>query len=502
MKMLLTGKAVVTSSGVVGDAVLVDRGRVERVGRATDLRDPDIVENAYPEGFIVPGLRDAHLHLGGWSALLGGLDLDHIANLGELAEAVRGHAARLDPERPVIGNRLDDTRLTEGRLPTRLDLDRILDRQPILLYRHCGHIAVANTAALQLAGVGSDTPDPPGGRLDRTDQGEPTGVLRESAIRLVSATLSPRVADPPPDRLLVAAHRLVKTGITRIDTMVSCGVPMWCDAGDELDDLLAVTSDLPLDVTVWVITEEPDDLRKAARRIRESAGRLRFGGWKGFSDGSLGGHTAALRDPYADERSTTGMLLLDHDRHSPLAATSQTEGGGVAVHAIGDRAVDATLGWFRRLIDGGTDPAGLRIEHASMMGPDAIATMARLGVTASVQPAFVTSDAPWVGTRVGGQRLPTVHPFASMLAAGIPLVGGSDAPVESPDPWNGMAAATRHATAPSESLSAGPALGLFGGDTPRPGEPADFVVIDRDPLDPEELDHLLVKKVMVGGRFV
>ncbi len=498
MTLLLSAQSVLDSIGVVGDSILIDGAGVIAVGRKEDLLRPGVEHVEHPAGFIVPGLRDAHIHLAGWAALGDGLDLGEAADLAGVRELLMSHAARLGPVAPIIGSGLDDTRLGEGRLPDRYELDRIEATRPVLLYRHCSHVAVANSAALGLAGIERDTPAPAGGSFDRMSGGEPSGVLRESAIGLVSRVLEPLVLSPSPDKLLGAARRLVSLGITRIDAMAAAGTPLWCGTGKELDSLIAIAGEIPLEVTVFVITDQPGELRIAAERIRNAGGNLRFGGWKGFADGSLGGHTAALRQPYADQGGT-GMVLLDEERDRVLIEASLAAGGGVALHAIGDRANDLVLDLFESCIGAGADPGRLRVEHASMLDQAAIERFAALGITASVQPSFVSSDGPWVGERVG-DRLATLHPFASMLAAGIPLRGGSDAPVEDPDPWRAMASARAHATNPRESVSAAQALGMYQTVPLRPGSAADVIVVDRDPLTTDHIQDTRVTAVWRDGR--
>lgn len=450
------------------------------------------------DGVIVPGLKDSHLHLGGWTATIGGLDLDRASDFSEVRQLVRRHAGTLIADSPVIGTKLNDTKLAEERLPTRIELDRMLEARPILLYRHCSHVAVANTAALDLAHIGSDTPDPPGGSFDRTASGEPTGVLRESAIARVSAALDPLIRSPLPEQLVASARRLAAWGILEIDCFVSVGTPMWCGSGNELEDLLVIAPDLPIEVNVFMITNSAHELRASAERIRRIGGRLNFGGWKGFADGSLGGRTAALASGYADDIGT-GMLLLDAERDHGLARVALELGGGAAIHAIGDQANHETLELYSRLVAEGCDPRLLRIEHASLLPPDLIQRMADLEVVASVQPPFVPSDAPWIIHRVGlGAR--HAYPFRSMNEAGIVLLGGSDAPVESPNPWTGMAAARAHAISPAESIDAATALGMYGARNLQAGARADLLVIDRDPAVTERIEDTRVMAVWKDGR--
>jgi hypothetical protein len=404
--------------------------------------------------------HDHHIHPIGYATLVNGLELMDSVDLGDVTSKVARFAERV--EGPVIGQRLNDEGLDEGRLPTRADLDDVVGERPVLLYRYCGHIAVANSAALALAGVGSDTPDPEGGSFDRDASGRPTGVLRETAIQSVSAALAPLIQGPPDSAILNAFNNLAAVGLGSITGIVSVGEPLWCGAGDELDALCRLAPALPLDVEVLVIAPDPQLLAEAAEKIRHSEGRIRFLGWKAFADGSFGGHTAALHEPYADRPETSGVERLDPEHTKTMARAAMMLGGSVAIHAIGDLANDRVLDVFEELIEMGADPGRLRVEHASLLTETAIERFAWLGVTASVQPAFLASESDWLGKRLGDQRMRRVYPFKSLLEAGVTVIGGSDSPVELPDPAIGISAAIdRPGFEPAERLTPDQAGDLF-----------------------------------------
>ena len=404
--------------------------------------------------------HDHHFHPLGYAALVNGLDLFDAVDLDEVLSRVVAFADRA--EGAIIGQRLNDEGLAEGRLPTRDDLDDVAGDRPVLLYRYCGHIAVANSATLSLAGVDASTSDPEGGSFDRDGSGRPTGVLRETAIQAVSAALAPQVTGPPDSAILRALGGLTAMGIASVTGIVSLGEPLWCGVRDELDALCRLAPALPIDVDVLVVAANPQELAEAAEKIRNSQGRIRFLGWKEFADGSFGGHTAAMHDPYTDRPETTGADRLDPEHVMEMGRTSMMLGGSVAIHAIGDRANDRVLDLFEELIGMGADPERLRVEHASLLTDSAIERMARLGVTASIQPAFLASEAGWLGKRLGDERMRRVYPFRSLLEAGVPLIGGSDSPVEHPDPEVGINSAIgRPGFNPSESLSEDQAISLF-----------------------------------------
>jgi predicted amidohydrolase YtcJ len=408
--------------------------------------------------------HDHHIHPLGYATLVNGLELMDSADLVDLLSRVSRFAEGI--EGPVIGQRLNDEGLAEGRLPTRTDLDDVIGDRPVLLYRYCGHIAVANSVALPLAGIEPGTPDPEGGSIDRDASGRPTGVLRETAIQGVSTALAPLFNGPPDSALLHAFDDLVAVGLGSITGIVSVGEPLWCGVADELEALCRLAPHLPIDVDVLVIAPDPHSLAEAAEKIRRAQGRIRFLGWKDFADGSFGGHTAALHEPFTDRPYTTGTDRLDPEHAITMARAAMMLGGSVAIHAIGDRANDRVLDLFEGLIDMGADPSRLRVEHASLLSEAAIERMARLGVTASVQPAFLASEADWLAKRIGEARMSRVYPFRSLLEAGVPVIGGSDSPVELPDPTIGIGAAVaRPGFDPAERLSPVEAEGLFAPPT-------------------------------------
>lgn len=404
--------------------------------------------------------HDHHLHPFGYASLVNGLSLMDAPDLDTVLAKVVAHGAKR--EGAIIGQRLNDEGIKELRLPTAADIDDVVGDRPVILYRYCGHIAVANSAAMRAAGVDASTPDPPGGSLDRDPSGKPNGILRETAIELVSGPVETLTVPISDSDIVTALATLPAMGIGSITAMVSVGKGLWSGAGDELETLLRIAPDLPLRVDVLVITLDPATLLDAKQRLDRAEGPVRWRGWKGFSDGSLGGHTAAMYEPFSDRTDTTGTNRLDHDLALLMGRTSAGAGGTVAIHAIGDRANDLVLDVHADLVADGVDPARLRIEHASVLTNPTIDRMADLGVTASVQPAFLASEWSWLEKRLGPERMRRTYPFRSLLEAGVPLLGGSDSPVELPDPLTGIeAAVVRHGIAPEQAITREQAEAMF-----------------------------------------
>lgn len=404
--------------------------------------------------------HDHHLHPFGYAALVNGLSLMDAPDLDTALALVVQHGMTLDG--PVIGHRLNDEGLAELRLPTAADIDDVISDRPVLLYRYCGHIAVANSMALELAGIDTDTPDPKGGSFDRDATGRPNGILRETAVSSVSKALEPITAPPTDLQIVSALARLRHMGLGSITGMISVSSNVWCAVEDEVETLVRIAPDLPVDIDVLLIAPDPQTFLTAKVRIDQAEGPIRFLGYKDFSDGSLGGHTAAMYEPFADRPDTRGTERIDHPHMVEMGQTSLDAGGVVAIHAIGDRANDQVLDVHQSLLDQGADPNRLRVEHASILKRDTIERMATMGVTASVQPAFLASEESWLEKRLGPDRMDRAYPFRSMLEAGIPLLGGSDSPVELPDPEVGIdAAVDRHGINPDEGLTRERAEAMF-----------------------------------------
>lgn len=511
-KTLIVADAVRTADGLAGNAVVVEHGLVAAVGIRSDLAEPGLPEERYVGAVIIPGLRDAHFHPVAYAAALSGISLKTAANFAEITRRLRAGAARRGSDVAVIAVRLDDETLAEGRLPTRADLDAAVSDRPVLIHRYCGHIAIANSAALHAAGISSETPNPAGGLIDRDDGGRPTGVLRETAIERVSARLA-AAAQVEPGEVINALNGLAGLGITSIGAMIGLGDGPWTTFGNDATIMLEAAADLPIRVHSYLIAGSSDELRRYAAAMGEPGSKLRWAGLKRFADGSLGGHTAAMHEPFSDDPGETGMLRLTAIDEE-LAGVCLEMGGTVAIHAIGDLASTRVLDLFERLVQRGVAGYRMRLEHASVLTREDIGRLAALGVIASVQPAFMGSETTWLENRVGPERLATTYALASLEAAGVALAGGSDCPVEPPDPWAGIALARdRAGIVPEEGLSAESAFRLFTSGSalalgePEPlavGSPADLLIVDRDPVmsTPDEVRATEVIETWIAGEPV
>ncbi len=459
---------------------------------------------------VVPGFVDCHVHMASFGQQLQGLDLRDTASIEELKRQIREYADKHPWKSWILGGRWDHEKFSEKRYPTRWDLDEAVPDRPVFLVRVCGHVGVANTKALEAAGITRDTVVE-GGRIDLDEaSGEPNGVLRENALNLVWQAVPKPSETELEEAILEACIKAVSQGLTMVHWIV--------DSAEELRLIQKLWRDgkLPLRVYVGI----PAKLLNEAVRLGLSTGfgddMLRIGFVKIFADGSLGARTAALKEPYMDKPETRGMMLLSQRKLDSLVLKAHRAGWQVAVHAIGDRAVESVLKAFEKAFK--KHPRGglrHRVEHCSVLNPRLIRRMKRLGLIASVQPHFIVSDF-WIVDRVGVERARWVYPFKTLMKEGVVVASGSDCPVEPISPVLGIWAAVARKTFVEESLTVEEALktytlnaayASFDEDkkgTIEVGKFADLTVLSEDPFNvpPERLRGVEVEMTIVGGEVV
>lgn len=516
------------------EAVAVAGGRILAAGRRADLdhlAGPGTRRIDLGGGCLLPGLADSHLHVLSYGLSLRRLRLDGVRSLAAMVWAVGERAAALPPGAWVRGRGWDQERWHEGRWPHRRDLDAVAPDRPVFLQRACGHIGVANSAALRLAGVSAGTPDPADGAFDRDPDGEPTGVMRESAQEWVARVVPPVTPAEQAAALDAAVRDLLSLGITQVDTDDVTA------AGGAAQALALYGAALGpgaarLRATLLLRVAHLDDalaqgFRTGARLPAAGADDglpwLRWGPVKLFADGSLGGRTAALRAPYSDDPATHGIYMYPREEFIDLFGRIHALGLQTGVHAIGDGAAELVLDAVAA-----AQAAHPRLDHrhrlihCQITGGDQLRRCRDLRAVADIQPVFLRTDGHWFGARVGPERAATSYAWGTLRRLGVSACGGSDAPIEPPNPLYGIyCAVTRRDLEghppggwnPAEALRVTGALELFTagaayanfeegwrGDL-RPGMAADFTVLDRDPLAvaPAELKDLQAVLTVVGG---
>lgn len=468
---------------------------------------------------VVPGFIDTHLHPIGVLYFDMNADLRGIESIAALQETLRRAAARLPQGEWLVGLQLEDADLVERRLPTRLELDAACPDHPVVVLKHDAHSATANSAALALADITAATPDPPGGRIERDADGNPSGPCREAAAqRLFGAVPSPSL-----DRLKTTARtsfgRLAACGITSAGVILQTDEEGPGGAAGSLEwlALQMLLDEVPFS-TYAILVGRSVDAAVGARSssLHDVAAGRRVGGFKIFADGTFGSCTAHMRAPFSDRPGERGFMTLHEDEIYTRMCAAHDAGLQICVHAIGDAAVERCVVLYERLLqDQPRADHRHRLEHASLIPPDLLPRMARLGLCVSTQPLFIHSEKTWLPRRLGPERTPHTYPLRSLLDAGIVVGGASDAPVESTSVLHAIeCCVTREGFEPRQALTPSEALRLFTRDaayiqfeenekgTLAAGKRADIVVLSDNPLtvQPDRIAAIRVERTVCGGR--
>lgn len=418
---------------ISGDRIVAIGKRAEigrRVGPATRVID-------LAGALAVPGLIDAHAHFLGIGDAAIQLDLAKPRNFDEIVELVRAAAAKAQPGEWIRGrgwhqDKWDQKpeRLVNG-FPVHDALSAASPNNPVILTHASGHASIANAKAMELAKIGPDTADPPGGDLVRDEKGRPTGLFNETAQDLVAGSVQ---TEAELKRMAaLASQECLRKGITSFH---DAGTPF---AG--LDLLKKLVEDGTIGIRLWMMAEGsneslaknlPNYLEKGA-----AGGRYSVGGIKRYMDGALGSRGALLLKPYSDAHETSGLALAEMSDLRETARIAAENGAQLCIHAIGDKANRLVLDLYEETFKKYPQPKDRRwrIEHAQHVDPADIPRFGQLGVIASVQTVHCTSDGPWVPERLGAERCKaSAYPWRKLLETGAHLANGTDAPVEDVDP--------------------------------------------------------------------
>jgi predicted amidohydrolase YtcJ len=520
--VIYTGEGFAEDKPRVVEAMAVAKGKVVAVGTTaaiTRLAGPSTrlhdMDTAHTRMFIFPGFNDAHTHLGEAGRTKLNVDLRGSQSLAEMLSRVQSSAAAAPAQHWLTGGGWDHTLWKEKVLPTRRDLDRVTGDHPAFLTRIDGHIAIANSAALKAAGIHAKTQMPEGGAIDLDGNGEPTGIVRESAQELVAKVIPP------------ATHEERRKGDElAIEDALAHGVTSAQDNSDWQDFLvyeeMEREGNLHLRITEWLSFAAPLEELKAQRAHHDAKDpMLHTGMLKGFMDGSLGSRTAAMKAPYSDDPKNTGLPQYTQDRLNQMTVERAKAGFQMGFHAIGDKAVSMALDAFSQ--PGVLVTARNRIEHAQVVDAADFARFKKLGVIASMQPNHLMTDVNWAMERIGPERAKGAYAWKRFLDAGVPLAFGTDYPVEPITPFRGLfEAVTRTNEYATKSLSVenkltgGQALYAYTQGSAyaefaekhkgklAPGFDADFVVVDRDiyKLRPTAILETQVRQTWVAGQQV
>lgn len=511
-----------TGSGIREFQVLVvsDDGRVVATGGSALLdRYPDAARMDGGGHTLLPGLIDAHGHVSELGQLRDSLNVTGLLSIAATLESLGRYADSHPYSKWIVGRGWNQVLWPVREFPRAADIDAIVADRPVWLYRVDGHAGWANSAALGIAGIDNDTPDPQGGRIVRDAHGTATGVLVDKAMEYVDAHV------PPPTK--TDLRRFYRAAIA---SLVALGLTGVHDAGITLQQAevyLSMAGDGDLDMRVYAMlagTGAPlDTIGKPLRGL--GGDRLDIAAVKLFADGALGSHGAALLEPYSDDSENRGLPYWTAAELTAMAAKANGMGFQVAVHAIGDRANRMVLDAFEQIQNGRPSALRNRIEHAQVIALDDIPRFARLGVIASMQPTHATSDMNMAEDRIGPERTRGAYAWRRLLDSGATIASGSDFPVESPNPFLGLyAAVTRQDRAgrpergwyADQALSRAEALDSFTlaaayaarqedrVGSLETGKWADFIIVDRDyfSVPANQIDDIRVLETWIGGERV
>ncbi|MBC7186237.1 MAG: amidohydrolase [Calditrichaeota bacterium] len=503
------------------EAVAVANDRIAAVGSSAEVSRLASASTRVIDAqgkMVVPGFIDCHVHFLEGGFRLSSVQLRDASTPAEFIKRIKEYAEQVGPGVWITGGDWDHA-LWGGELPTHQWVDSVSTRNPVWVSRLDGHMALANSLAMQAAGVSAKTPDVEGGTIVRDAQGNPTGIFKDNAMALIDRVV-PEPDQSQKERALQAAMNYVASqGVTSVHHMGT-----WDDlalfrrahaAGKLLTRIYAA---VPL-ATAELLANE-------VRAHGRGDEWLRIGMVKGFVDGSLGSHTAAFFEPFTDAPGDSGLLVNTPEDLLRWVSQADSAGLQVAIHAIGDRANALLLDIYARVAaQNGQRDRRFRIEHAQHLRPADILRFAQLGVIASMQPYHAIDDGRWAEKVIGSERIKTTYAFRSLIDSGAHVVFGSDWYVAPPSPLLGIYAAVTRRTidgmnpegwVPEQKITVEEALRAYTAKaayasfeerekgTLEPGKLADFAVLDRDitRIPPEEIAEAQVVMTVVGGKIV
>jgi hypothetical protein len=472
---------------------------------------------------LVPGFDDAHVHFVSGGSQLANVQLNDATSAQEFAKRIADQVKKTPKGEWVLGGDWDETKWTPAQLPTKELIDPISGETPVFVSRYDGHMGLANSAALRLAGVTAQTPDPPGGVVVRDAQGNPTGALKDAATDFVFKV----IPSPSHARLMEAVKRALAHA-------ASLGVTSVQDMNPDYEDIavyaeLRQRGELTTRIYAAPLITQVDDQVKIGIRHAFGDSYLRIGALKGYADGSLGSGTAYFFEPFLNQGSNRGLLS---DEMQPLSKmrdrmmAADAAGLQICTHAIGDQGISTILDLYSEIVKAhGDADRRFRIEHAQHMAAKDFDRFAQLKVIASVQPYHAIDDGRWAESRIGHDRASRTYAFRTFLDHGVRLAFGTDWDVAPLNPMFGLYAAVTRATLdgknpngwfPEQKLSLTEALTAYtmgsayaefqetqkGSITK--GKLADMVILDQDlfAIAPEKIRDVKVVETIVGGKVV
>ena len=533
--LLVNGKFyTMEEEGHFVDAVGIKDGIIEFVGTSEESRLLKSNETIDLNGnTAVPGLADSHMHMYAYCQNQTSVNLESAGSIGQMVELLKKHADIMPEGTWIKGVNFDQSKFSENRFPTRYDLDKISTKHPIVAKRCCLHAIVANSVALEIAGIRKGYVGGSGGIVEFDDDGEPNGILREQCTKVFDEIIPDPLSDENIKKqfMLEVFKDMTSKGITSIHTYAA---KIW-RYQEDINLYMDFEKEGLLPVRVTVCFDELFKTEILTREQKENPYRMvQYGSSKFFTDGSLGSRSAYLKEPYSDQIKNKGFVTCTQGELNLKIVEAYKMGLQPSIHAIGDAALEMTLTAIENALVNFKDEEissikgtrlPFRIIHAQMINEELIDRMKKLPVVIDVQPIFLCTDMHWIEERIGKERLKGAYSWKTMLDEGLMLAGGSDCPVESYDPMLGIYAAVSRKDLsgypdegfmPDEKLSVYEAFSLFTKNvhystgqqdklgTLTKGKFADIAVLDRNPFEcrEDELKCIKVQRTFVAGRQV
>jgi len=512
------------------EALAVDGDRISRVGKTSDIkklvgRGTRVVDLG--QSLVLPGFIDSHTHFLKGGMALASVQLRDVTGREEFAARIAAKARELEKGDWILEGNWDHEQFSPPDLPQKEWIDAVSPDNPVCVTRYDLHIALANSLALKLAGITKDTPSPAGGEIKKDPvTGEPTGIVRDAALALVTKHVPEPTLNVKTQAALAALRHAAEVGVTSVNDMAEA--PIF-DQSLEIYQKLLKEGQLTTRIYFYIPIDKMEIFEELRLKTPFGNDRLTIGSLKAFADGGVGASTAYFFEPYTDDVRTCGLLapqMFPEGIMEQRVRRASEEGLQVAIHAIGDKANALILDIYERTAGTGSlKDKRFRIEHAQHLREKDIERFGRLGVIASVQPYHAVDDGRWMENRIGPERCRTTYAFKSLLDHGAVLALGSDWPVAPLDPLAGIhAAVTRQTTdgknpqgwRPEQKISVEDAIkgftwngayAMFAEDRKgslEEGKSADIVVLDQNlfKIDPAKIKDAHVTMTIAGGRIV
>jgi predicted amidohydrolase YtcJ len=511
------------------NAIFVKDGVVSNNGTSDEmlqLADSNTEKIDLEGKTVVPGFNDSHMHLMSIGMALEQVGLENTKSIEDLVNTCKDFLDNNANVKWILGRGWNQSNYPGQIMPTRIDLDKISTTKPILLRRACGHISVANTKALELAGLMEKPVEQvKGGHIDLDNEGLPTGILRERAAGLVAKLIPKFTVEDYKRHILKGSNLAVSYGLTSVQSD-DLGSP-----DGMVEKLkaykLALDDGLKLRINHQIRlsdTNEIDQYLKIKQDYQFPENTVTYGPLKLMTDGSLGGRTALVHAPYSDDPSTCGVSIMSQEEINEMYEYGHAKGLQLSAHAIGDKAIQKLLNAFRIVLKGDKE-ARPRIIHAQITNWHILEQMQEMGVVCDIQPIFVPTDMKILENRIGKARASQSYVWKTMREMGIQTAGGSDSPVESCNPILGLSAAVTRADLndnptggymPDEKLTVFEAIDLFTNGSAyaektedikgslTKGKLADFVILSDNifEVNPEKIKDIKVEATYISGECV